>query len=252
MNIKDLIINVVKKQKSSAKSIEKNSAKTKPKSEIQNPYVLGAEGRKEWNDRYMNLAQSVHNWQMAFIAVAVIALILAITNIKIATQSRIKPYIVETSNGMPIAIKSLASTNLEDERIANFAINQFVINSKSIIADTAAEKAMLDKVYAYSAGNTLNFLQKFYKKNNPFELAGDYTITVNIINSMPISKTTWQVTWDETKRSTQGGNIIDTTRWMADITYSFGAINNKVLNENPFGIYITNVTWSQSRGVHLQ
>jgi type IV secretory pathway TrbF-like protein len=36
------------------------------KTTLQNPYIKGAEGRKEWNDRYMNMAQAMRNWQIAF------------------------------------------------------------------------------------------------------------------------------------------------------------------------------------------
>lgn len=214
---------------------------------VTNPYTLGAEGRKEWNDRYMNMATAMRNWQLAFAAVAVLALVEMIVIATIATQSKIKPYVVETNQGVPYAIKPVTGMSDKDHLLINYAVNQFVINAKTIIADTSAEKALLDKLYAYSAGGTMSFLQDFYAKNNPFELTSQYTVSVNIVNSLPISKRTWQVIWDETKHHANDGAAMGTTRWVGQFTYDFGEVNPKHLNDNPFGIYVTAVTWSQSQ-----
>jgi type IV secretion system protein VirB5 len=213
-----------------------------------NPFISGAEGRKEWNDRYMNMAKSIKNWQLAFAAAMAMAVILAFVVAKIATESKVQPFVVETNNGMPYALKPMPTLSAHDQKLINFAVNQFIINAKTIISDTEAEKTLLNKVYAYSANNTINFLHDYYQTNNPFNLASQYTVSVKIINSLPISNDTWQVTWEETKRSTTGGNILGVTRWMANLTYKFGDVNPKFMNDNPFGLYITDITWSQSQG----
>lgn len=226
-----------------------NKDEKKSKSnEIENPYVKGAEGRKEWNDRYMNMSQAVRNWQTAFAVVSIFLFIALIIIGIFITQSKIKPYVVETNQGVPYAIKSVDyGISDKDQLLVNYAINQFVINAKTIIADTQAERSMLGKVYAYSAGNTSSFLQDFYAQNNPFQLAGDYTVDVNIINSLRMSGTTWQITWEETKRRTNGGALMGTTKWVGHFTYKFGEVDPKRMTANPFGIYITNVSWSQSQ-----
>ncbi len=218
---------------------------------LNNPYVKGAEGRKEWNDRYENMRKSISAWQKAFFCSIVISIIFALVVAKIATESQIKPFIVETNNGMPYAVKSMESITLQDKRIINFAVNQFIINARTIINDTEAEKALLNKVYAFSANNTINFLHDYYQKNNPFELSSQYTISVNIINSLPVSHDTWQILWDETKRSTQGGQVLEVTRWMANITYKFGDVSEKLIIDNPFGFYIVNVSWSQNQSTSI-
>ena len=215
--------------------------------EMQNPYVKGAEGRREWNDRYMNMSQSIRNWQMAFFAAAALALVLALTVARLASESKIKPYVVETNQGVPYAVRPVTGISPKDQLLINYAVNQFVINAKSVIADTAAEKSLLDRVYAYSSGNTINFLQDFYAKNNPFNLAGSSTISVSIVNALPVSANTWQVIWEETKRSVNGGSVIGVSRWVGHFTYQLADVNPEHINDNPFGIYITNVSWSQSQ-----
>jgi type IV secretion system protein TrbF len=211
---------------------------------LQNPYVKGAEGRAEWNDRYMNLAKSVRNWQLAFAVVSLIALILVLTVMKMAGESQVKPFVVETNQGLPYAIRPVKGISGNDQRIINYAINQFIINSRTIISDVTAEKALLSKVLAYSADDTLKFMRDYYNQNSPFALAREFTVEVNIVNAMSLSKNTWQISWDETKRA--NGNVVGVSRWEADVTYKFGEVNPKFINDNPFGIYITNLSWAQS------
>lgn len=217
-----------------------------PNSYLENPYVKGSEGRKEWNNRYHNMQKSSRLWQRAFFCSIVINIIFALVIGKIATQSQIEPFIVETNRGMPYAISALKAISNADPRIINFAVNQYIINARSIIHDTTAEKNLLNKVYAFSADQAIHFLTDYYQKNDPFSLSAHYTVAVQIINSLPMSPHTWQVTWNETRTSSLDHQVIDVTRWVALLTYQFGKINTRFINENPFGLYITYITWSQN------
>jgi type IV secretory pathway TrbF-like protein len=214
---------------------------------LQNPYVKGAEGRKEWNDRYENMKKSIKTWQKAFFCSIAISILFAVVLAKIATESRVQPFVVETNHGMPYAVKRMESWSAQDQRIINFAMNQFIINARTVVNDIEAEKTLLNKVYAFSANNTIHFLHDYYQKNNPFDLSSQYNVTVNIVNSLPVSHDTWQIIWDETKRSNPGGNISGVTRWMASMTYKFGDVNQRFITDNPFGFYVTQVSWSQSQ-----
>ncbi|MFZ0219060.1 MAG: type IV secretion system protein [Candidatus Aquirickettsiella sp.] len=213
----------------------------------ENPYISGSEGRKEWNDRYGSMRQSSRCWQRAFFCSMIINVIFALVIAKIATQSQIKPFIVETNRGMPYAIGSMRAASSADPRIINFAINQYIINARSLIHDTTAEKTLLNKVYAFSAGQAISFLRDYYQKNDPFRLSAQYTVTVQIINSLPISSHTWQVTWDETQYSSLDHHVLNVTRWIAQLTHQFGKVNPQFINDNPFGLYITHITWSQNQ-----
>jgi type IV secretory pathway TrbF-like protein len=212
----------------------------------ENPFLLGSEGRKEWNDRYMNMAITIKHWKMAFSAVVIAVVILTLVVAKIATESRVEPFVVETNNGMPIAIMPMKKLSMDDLSLIQFGIDQFIINARTILNDTDGEKMFLNKVYAYTANTTIPFLHDYYEKNNPFELAAQFTVSVRIINSLHISAHTWQITWDETKRSTTSGNVLSVTRWTSNINYKLGDVNPQYIAENPFGLYITQVTWSQN------
>ena len=213
-----------------------------------NPYVLGSEGKKIWNDRYMNMAKSIKNWQIAALSALITSIILAFVVLKLALSSHVQPFMVETNQGMPYAIKPLSSISIHDEKLINFAANEFIINARSVLSDNQAEKLLLTKVYAFAADNAISYLHDYYKANNPLNLSQQYTVDINIINSMPLSAHVWQVVWDETKRG-QDGSVISKTRWIGNLTYQLGQVNPQFINENPFGLYITNVTWSESVGV---
>lgn len=216
-------------------------------SHLENPYVKGSEGRKEWNDRYHNMQKSSRLWQRAFFCSVLINIIFALVIAKIATQSQLKPFIVETNHGMPYAVNLLRDISpSSDPRIVNFAINQYIINTRTLIHDTTAEKNLLNQVYAFSANQSISFLNDYYQKNDPFSLSAQYTVAVQIVNSLPISPHTWQVTWNETRYSSLDHQVINVTRWVALLTYQFGKINPRFINENPFGLYITHISWSQN------
>ncbi|MFN7096151.1 MAG: VirB8/TrbF family protein [Gammaproteobacteria bacterium] len=237
MTIKDQILSKIRKKRN------KNPI-------LNNPYVKGAEGKREWNDRYMNLSKATRNWQLtAFIALG-FSFVELIMIFSLSTQSKIQPVVVETNNGVPIAIHSVSSTmSISDQRLINYVINQYIINARTVVSDTQAEKALLDKVYAYSSSTLMPFLSDYYQKNDPFSIASQYTVSVNIVNALPLSKSTWQITWDETKRDANTNGVVGVTRWMADITYQTSDVSPSEVNNNPFGIYITNISWSQSQTI---
>ncbi len=212
-----------------------------------NPYIVGSAGKKEWNDRYMNMAKSIKNWQIACLCSLVSSVVLVVVIAVLATTSRIQPYVIDTNQGMPYAIQPLTQTSTHSEKIVNYIANQFIVNARTILNDPEAEKILLNKVYAFAGNDAIGILHDYYQKHNPLENTDKSSVEVNIVNSMPLGKSMWQVTWDEIKHA-QDGSVISQTRWMADLAYQYGQVNSKFMSENPFGLYITNLTWSQSVG----
>ena len=144
----------------------------------------------------------------------------------------------------PMPLHPYTMHQSRDQRFINFAINQFILNVRTIVQDPLAQKALLDKVYAYAANQTLPFLHDYYQTHQPFEMAQQATVSVSIVSSLPLSPHLWQVMWDETVHRHTDGNHTETTRWIANVTYQFGEVNPAFLNANPFGLYITQVSWT--------
>lgn len=213
---------------------------------LTNPYVKDAEGQRVWNDRYGTLHQSLRLWQIAFFAALMTNAVLGGMLGYVSATSKVQPFVVETHEGMPYAIAPMRSISTHDQRLMNFAINQFILNARTVVHDNEAQKALLDKVYAYAANQTLPFLHDYYQNHNPFEIAMHSTVTPTIVSSLPMSCDTWQITWDETERNVHEGSAVKTTRWVANVTYQLGDVNTRFITHNPFGFYITQVAWTQS------
>lgn len=222
---------------------------TKPfnnKIKPQTNYSLENAGKMEWNDRYFNMKKQIAYWQLAFFIVIAIMALFAIILGKMALSAKIEPYLVETNQGVPYAVSALPKLNVNDQRIANFAINQFILNTRTVTSEYDAEKRLLDKVYAFSSTHITPYLNEYYKKHNPFEIAKVHTISIHLINSMPLSDNTWQVIWDEEKRETGSNILVGRERWMGNISYQWGAISSKFVQDNPFGLYVTKISWSKN------
>lgn len=205
-----------------------------------NPYI---QAREEWDDRYGNMAKSIKNWQIAFAVMSIFALIMSITNARIATLSKIQPVLVETCEGSPTGFLPINGSKLQMDKVIKYSLDNFIINSRTIVGDAQAQKALLDKVYAYSADNTLMYLREYYEKNDPFIAASKYATQIKIIDTVPISSNTWQITFDETKKDAIDGEA--TSRWVATVTYRLGEVNPHFMVQNPFGIYITQMSWTE-------
>jgi type IV secretory pathway TrbF-like protein len=212
-----------------------------------NPYLQEVPGRREWNDLYDKLVKGRRHWQWAFTAVSIITIIQSIFMGKMAQKSAIEPFVVETNQGAPYAIQTVKAVSVKDSRIVNYALNQFIINVRSILNDNDAEKHILTQAYAFSAKQAKTFLTDYFNSHDPFKRSRQYTISVQIINSLPIGKNTWQITWDEFKKEINSPLISEKTRWMAQLRYELGTVNSHFLNENPFGIYVTELTWSENQ-----
>lgn len=212
---------------------------------VTNPFVKGAEGRAEWNDRYLTMSNALLNWQRAFFLMLVLCGVLGGVVAKLALSTKIHPFVVETHQGVPYAISPLADLSIDDGRLLHYALNQFIIHAKTVITDKEAQRQLLHKAYAYAAGDAVNFLNQFYSQHNPLAEASRETVSVEITNVLPLGKNTWQLMWDETAK--KPGEPAKVSHWVGHLTYGLGEVNPETLNENPFGLYMTEVSWSKSQ-----
>ncbi len=213
----------------------------------ENPFMAENSGRKEWNDRYDNLAKARRYWQLAFFIMIFLTVMQSFYMGKMALRTSIQPFVIEANQGMPYAILPVKAVSTTDSRIVNYALNQFIMNVRSVVNDQEAERNILTKVYAYSAKQAKPFLHDYFSLHDPFKAANQYIISVQIINSLPLSDHTWQITWDEIKKDTGSGQLIEKSRWLAQLHYEFGPVNPHFITDNPFGIYITDISWSESQ-----
>lgn len=199
-------------------------------------------------DRYMNLAIAKRNWQIAaFICLTVIAVQDAHI-VNMASKSHVEPFVVELNNGQPVNVqRATALDSSEKTKLVEILLKNYIVNSRTVTNDENAEKALLDKVYAYTADGAVTYLNDYYKVNDPFKEAGLYTVLPNIVNALQLSQNTWQISWDEPHRSVNDGSLITNERYVAQLTIKQTSPDQDNIANNPFGVYITQLAWSKSQ-----
>lgn len=214
-------------------------------SKTTNPFTKDGIRNKATDDRYMNLAISKRNWQIAaFIFIGVIVL-QDIQLGRTAVHSKVEPWLVELNNGQVVnAVRGKPLDPSEKGKLINIYLRSYIRDARTVNSDTELQKSLLDKVYARTTEKATAYLNEYYNTNNPFKLAAKFTVLPEIVYVLPMSDNTWEITWDERKRSAVDGSLIETNRFVALVSYKVAAATNMDLN--PFGIYITNLTWSKS------
>src|SRR5213594_3955014 len=104
-----------------------------------NPYV---EARREWNDRYLELARERRWWQAVAGAELVVSLILAAGLVWVSLQHRTVPYVVEVDSlGAALAIKPAETRrHPTDERVLRYQLAAFVRGARQVMTDRIAMK----------------------------------------------------------------------------------------------------------------
>lgn len=236
---RELIINFINKLKKPDKTSKEKTT---------NPFTSDGIGNKETDDRYMNIAISVRNWQLTSFGLLVAVIIMAVQLGNVAVHSKIETRVALVNDGMVInTLRTDDLTPTEKELLVDNFVKNFIIDARLVSTDEAFEKHALDNIDAMASGKAKLFLDEYYKKNDPFAIASKYTTSVEVVNATEVSLNTWQVWWDETKRSEPDGNVIDVSRWYAQLSYKETEADPKHIKQNPFGFYVTQLTWSKSQ-----
>jgi type IV secretion system protein TrbF len=209
-----------------------------------NPYV---EARREWNDRYLDLARERRLWQTVAGAELGVLLILAGGFVSLSLQHKTVPYVVEVDSlGAALAIKPVANgAHVTDERIIRYQLATFVRGARQVMTDRVAMKKVLEQVYAYTRGGARTFLDDHYRANNPFEVAKTYVVVPTVTSLLRLSPTSWQVRWTEEQRALDG-QMLGKSQWEGVITVEIAPpTSDDVIQMNPLGLYVTELRWTK-------
>lgn len=225
---------------------QKNTRKIDLKKWQDNAFLRG---RAAWNEMYGSVVERNRKYVATCTLLGVALIIAVIGLIYIGSQSKIQPFIVQVGqNGDIIDVRSAEKAPDITDKIVKYFLERFVIAMRSVSGDNIVEKKMLAFVYASvntaNNGNALNILKSFIENNNPFVLNSQFTNEVNILSIYPISTRTYQITWEEVKR-TIDGRLVSRIDYTGQFSYRIAPSTGENFTLNPFGIYVTNMTWSE-------
>jgi len=209
-----------------------------------NPYV---EARREWNDRYLDLAHARRWWQLAAVAELALVGLLGGGLVALSLQHKTVPYVVEVDAlGAAIAVKPVeAAGRPTDQRIVRYQLAALIRGARTVMTDRAAMKRSLDQVYAYARGPARVFLDEHYRANNPFEIAKTYTVAPTVTSLLQLSDRSWQVRWSEEQRGLDG-TLLGKSNWEAVLAVeTVPPTTADAIQANPFGLYVTEIRWTK-------
>lgn len=213
---------------------------------IESPYVAA---RREWNERYGSYIARERTWMI----VALLSLLAALAAIggliHVAERSQFIPYVVQVDQlGRSAAAGVADQVTPLDTRLYQATIARFIENWRTVIADGVAQKKMVFAAYAHLAKTdpAYRMLNEYFPKANPFERAQTETVGIDIESVYKISGDTWEAQWTETARDRRGA-VHGIKRYKSAMTLTREAVtrDEKAMLQNPLGLYIKELTWSQ-------
>jgi type IV secretion system protein VirB5 len=210
-----------------------------------NPYL---NARREWNERYGDYIAAARTWRLACFGSLAIALVAVGGTVYMASQARIVPYVVEVNRlGQAVAIGPADKAAPADARVVTAQLARWVFNLRTVYADVAAERALINEAYAGIDRNSpaLAATNEYFKANEPFVRARTETVRAQIESVLPISANVWRVEWEETITA-RNGTIVSKASWQADISVMVRPPSDaETILLNPMGVYVTEYSWTK-------
>jgi type IV secretory pathway TrbF-like protein len=210
-----------------------------------------AEARREWRDRYADLAQGKRNWQFAalgFFGLAVLTSTIALIQVR---QVKRIPYLVQAdpTGAIVTTIPQLSpsSTVIPLNRIEIATVAEFIKDARTVIADSAGEDSLLQWVKAHARGPADRFLGSYYEDgvHNPHLVARQHSVAITISSIVPIGPHSYQVRFVEQYFDRNGSKMdgMPDGHFVALVHTQVSADPGQDLN-NPAGIEIVGLQWS--------
>ena len=220
----------------------------KPDSHLTTPYMRA---QQEWDDRIGSTVVQAKNWRLAFFFSALLSTILAAAVLVGLKQNKLIPVVVgvDKERGEPqIVAKVHEGTYQPDIQEIRFFISQFIGFVRSVPADPVLIKQNWLKAYLYLRQNAANVLNDITNKDpsSPLKKIGEETAIVQVVSVVQVANAgSYQARWEETIYN-QHGTPTDHYVMNGVLTIDIEPpVTEKVLNQNPLGIYIKSFQWSR-------
>lgn len=202
--------------------------------------------RANWNELFAKEVSEKIIWQKVSVGMFILTLLLIIGLIKVSSKSNIVPWIVEVDTaGRAIAVGPATLIETADERIIKAHLFNFVEISRTVIGDPEAMRRNLNRVYELVSPPVRNFLNDYYRDNNPLEAARRSSKEVVVLSFLKESDKTFIVEWREIVRDLSN-KVIEESRYKGLFIISQPSNQKTIENyNNPFGIVVNNISWSK-------
>jgi type IV secretion system protein TrbF len=196
---------------------------------------------------FMDLSRARRNWQLAAFGALFLAILLGAAYIRLSSESRITPYVVEVDRlGRAVAFGPAEQLRPTDTRIVVAELSRFVTEIRTVYADPAAERDALWRAYAYATPETGTFLDAYFREQDPRLLATRLTRRVEIDSVLQIPKShTWRVQWTEIDTPLVAGAVVRSAWEGYFTTVVHPPTTADAVESNPIGLFVRAITWTR-------
>jgi type IV secretory pathway TrbF-like protein len=219
--------------------------------EAANPILAG---RGAFAGAFGDLAKGKRNWQlMAFGLLGLFAIVL-VAFVRMAAEPRITPYVIEVDKlGRAVAFgpaERAPRTGETDRRIVAATLSLFIRNVRAVSSDGVVQRELLYRAYANTAATARRFLDGWFAQpeHDPRLLGQRFTRSIEVEAILPVpGSAVWRAQWTEREQPVFAGAVRESA-WEGYLTVRVHRpATASVVEENPLGIYVTDLTWTEVR-----
>jgi len=214
--------------------------------EAGNPILAG---RSAFAGAFGDLAKGKRNWQLAAFGLLGLFAIVLVAFVRLASESRITPYVVEVDKlGRAVAFGPAERTAQTDPRIVAATLALFIRNVRAVSSDGVVQRELLYRAYANTAGKARQVLDGWFSlpEHDPRLLGQRFTRSIEVDAILPVpGSAVWRVQWTEREQPVFVGSIHESA-WEGYLTVKVHRPRTvSVIEDNPLGIYVTDLTWTE-------
>ena len=208
--------------------------------------------RNEFANVFGDLAKGKRNWQVIAFLLATVLGIVTLAYVRLASSSRVVPYIVEVDKLRQItAVGTAEQMAAPDQRLIASQLAQFLRAIRTVLpaAAAAGQAEMIRRGYAFVAPEAAGFLNDYFAspRNDPRALGARLTRQIDVTGVLRLPNSdVWRLQWTEVERSTQPGGAVRTTAWEGYATVKLvPPATVDAIQDNPLGLFVTTINWTQ-------
>ena len=206
-----------------------------PSTPIQNPFEQS--GLRNWLTGWRTEAKF---WRIATLF-SLIANTLTVAGLIYQSQlATVMPYVIKLDEqGVIHGVDKVLAPYQPTPAIIEFFVSDFIKKIRSLSSDPVLSKQHFLQAYDYVSDKGQKILTHYCRDYTPIErIKAGETCAVKILNTLKISESSYQVSWQETRFSRDGVNQ-GTKRWAGVLNILIRSPQDEEqLRRNPAGIFV--------------
>ncbi|MFW6012191.1 MAG: VirB8/TrbF family protein [bacterium] len=209
---------------------------------------LGTEGHPYLDARAIRVNASLRRQRLLQVLAAAtgllsLGLVAAVAGLLSAEKHTITPYLVHVDDdGAVVTVDPLTEPATPTRPMVHHALRLFVLNSRTVTSDRAAQRQLIVRAYAYATDRAVAVLNDYYRNNPPFARADRHTVTPQITSFLHLSDPdVYQVEWTEQIRNLNGA-LVEEQPWRAILSVTIEPPEDIAeALRNPLGIRVSDI-----------